>query len=144
MTPKSIEDFFEKYAAAFSQGDVEKISGLWKLPAFISARDQSAYLTDAQAFRKNTEALIAFYAEQGLARARKTVVSIDELCEDLAVVTTWDECFDASDHIITQWRHAYLVRETSAGIRAIAAVADSELNAWSARGTPLCSRDSPK
>jgi hypothetical protein len=67
-----------------------------------------------------------------VAQARKTIVNITELSAGVAVVTTWDELFDAAGKHIAQWQHAYLVRETEVGLRAIAAVADRELSALAA------------
>lgn len=57
--------------------------------------------------------------------------------EGVAVVTTLDELFDGAGEQIARWEHAYLVRETADGLRAVAAVADNEVKAWKARGTPL-------
>jgi hypothetical protein len=137
MTPESIEKFFDEYAAAFSRRDVREISRLWKLPAFITTQARSVCFTDADEFRRNLEDQCAFYVRQGLAQAKKTIVNISGLSNDVALVTTWDELFDASGKHIAQWQHAYLVRETKAGIRAIAAVADRESTAWNAEDPPL-------
>ena len=144
MTRKTVEEFFDNYAAAFSRGDVDEISRLWMLPAFITTADRAVCFADVNAFRKNTEALCGFYADQGLSRAKKTVLDFNPLSDAVAAITTRDELFDSSGAPITQWVHAYLVRETDAGIRTIAAVADNEMNAWEARGTPLGRRGAQK
>ena len=141
MTRESLDDFFTHYADAFSRGDVGEIGRLWKLPAFITTRDKSACFADPEAFRRNTEAACAFYRGQGVARAKKCVLEIKLLGEGVAVVTTRDELFGGAGEEIARWEHAYLVRETADGLRAIAAVADNEVKAWKARGTPLGSSD---
>jgi len=84
MTRELVEQFFEQYAAAFSRGDVEEIGRLWMLPAFITTPNQSGCFMDADAFRKNTEALCAFYRDQGLFRAKKTIIQINQLCGGVA------------------------------------------------------------
>ncbi len=137
MTRKSVEDFFAAYAAAFSRLDVDGIVALWSLPALITTAERSGCFADREAFRRNTEALCAFYRAQGLSRAKKTVVRIHPLGDGVAAVTTRDEVFDARGRRIARWQHAYLIRKTAEGLRSIAAVADGEMRAWNARGTPL-------
>ncbi|MCA1827202.1 MAG: hypothetical protein ABR567_08425 [Myxococcales bacterium] len=137
MTRKAVQEFFAAYAEAFSHGDTEAIGQLWSLPALITAAQRSMCFADAEAFAKNTAAVCAFYREQGVVEARKTVLDVKDVGDTVAVVITRDEVVDASGREIARWKHAYLVRETPAGLRAIAAIADEEVQAWKARGTPL-------
>jgi hypothetical protein len=137
MTPEAVEEFFARYAAAFSRGDAKEIGSFWKLPAFITGPERSVCFTDAAAFRANTDALCGFYRARGMARAHKTVLRIDPAGERVAMVTTGDDLLDAEGRIIARWKHVYLLRETADGLRAIAAVGDDEISAWTAKGTPL-------
>jgi hypothetical protein len=137
MSTEAVEEFFARYAAAFSRGDVEEIGSLWKLPAFITTPERSVCFTDGAAFRANTDALCEFYRARGMVRAHKTVLRIDRAGERVAMVTTGDDLLDAEGRSIARWNHVYLLRETADGLRAIAAVADEEISAWTAKGTPL-------
>jgi hypothetical protein len=74
---------------------------------------------------------------------KKTIVGVVPLSDAVAAVKTCYELLDAAAHLITRWEHAYLIRETEAGLRPIAAIADNELAAWNARGTPLGSSSAP-
>jgi hypothetical protein len=65
------------------------------------------------------------------------VLRVDPAGERVAMVTTGDDLLDAEGRIIARWKHVYLLRETADGLRAIAAVADDEISAWTAKGTPL-------
>jgi len=56
-------------------------------------------------------------------------LEIKLLGEGVAVVITRDELFGGAGEEIARWEHAYLVRETADGLRAIAAVADNEVKA---------------
>jgi hypothetical protein len=136
MTAESIEVFFDRYAKAFSCADVDAVTDLWSFPAFISTPERDVVFAE-QEFRKNTKALCDFYGRQGLARAEKTIASIHHLADDVASVCTIDTLFDDAGEQIATWKHAYMLRETDAGIRASIAVADAELTAWRTRGTPL-------
>jgi hypothetical protein len=102
----------------------------------MAARGKRAAL-EAEAFRTNTEALCRFYAAQGLARAHKDVLEVKPLTDTLDTVRTADTLFDADGEVIAAWEHVYLVSETEAGPKVIAALPDDELDAWTVRGTPL-------
>ena len=131
-----IERFFERYASAFSRGDAAAVSELWAFPAFVVARGRQAAL-GAEAFRANTEALIGFYRGQGMARAEKRVLAAEALFDGLWLVRTADRITDAAGAEIAAWEHLYLLSRTAAGLRAVAAMPDGELDAWERRGTPL-------
>jgi hypothetical protein len=133
---EEIAAFFEAYAEAFSRGDAEAVCALWAFPAFFAARGKRAALDEA-AFRANTEALLAFYRAQGMARAEKRLLAAEPLFDGLWLARTGDRLLDAGGAIIAEWEHAYLLSRTDGGLRAVAAMPDAELDAWQARGTPL-------
>jgi hypothetical protein len=115
---EEIARFFDSYAEAFSRGDAEAVAALWAFPAFFVARGKRAALDEA-AFRANTEAILAFYRAQGVARAEKRLIGAEPLFDGLWLARTADRLVDAG------------------GLRAVAAMPDAELDAWTARGTPL-------
>lgn len=136
MTAGAIDAYFRDYVGAFSRGDVDALVGLWRFPATISTRERTVVF-DEPGFRKNVEALCGFYRLQGMAEARKTASGSHYLQPDVASVTTEDALLDGAGNLIAAWSHAYLLREDEDGIHAIAAIADGEVEAWAARGTPL-------
>jgi hypothetical protein len=136
MTAEAIEAYFGDYVRAFSRCDVDALVGLWRFPATISTRDRTVVF-DEPGFRKNVEALCAFYRRQGMAETRKTISGSHHFGSAVASVTTEDALYDRAGNLIAAWSHFYLLREGEDGIRAISAVADSEVEVWAARGTPL-------
>ena len=136
MTAEAIEAYFGDYARAFSRCDVDAVVGLWRFPATVSTGDRITVFDEA-GFRKNVEALCDFYRRQGMAEARKTISGSHHFSSAVAAVTTEDALYDRAGGPIAAWSHFYLLRESEAGIRAITAVADAEVEAWAARGTPL-------
>jgi hypothetical protein len=136
VTAAAIREYFRGYAEAFGRGDVGAIVGLWRFPATVSTRERDVAF-DEPAFRRNVEALCEFYRRQGVAQARKTVSASHFFGPEVAAVTTEDSLHDAAGGLIAAWSHFYLLRETGDGIRAFGAVADGEVAAWAARGTPL-------
>jgi hypothetical protein len=133
----AIVAFFQLYASAFSECDVDKITSLWSFPAYISAEEQAAVYVDAGAFRDNTEKLCDFYKSMGLVVAKKDVLTIEELYSGIVVARTKDELYDSDGKLIAHWEHVYLLRNTDSGWRAITAVADGEMAAWRAKGISL-------
>jgi hypothetical protein len=136
MTTAQLDALFAGYAEAFTCGDVDRICDSWAYPATITGRGKRASL-DAAAFRANIHALLAFYRAQGVASARKRVLRFDEQFDGTALVRTKDRLADAGGAPIASWEHVYIVTDTTEGPRVIMAMADGELDAWQARGTPL-------
>lgn len=130
------EAYFAAYVAAFNRRDAEAVAALWAFPATIVARGRSACF-DQEAFRSNTEALCAFYERREVAAAHKWVIGAEALFPGLWLVRTADRMTDEAGAEIVRWEHVYLIAETEAGPRALVAMADGEVEAWEARGTPL-------
>ena len=136
MTAAQVEDFFKRYADAFSRFDIDEICTMWAYPAYIAGRGKRASLTEDE-FRANTAALCAFYDRQGMKKARKQVVELARLIGGTTAVRTADQVFDGEGSVIAAWEHVYVLSETTDGIKAITALPDEELDAWDARGTPM-------
>jgi len=133
----TITEFFDNYAAAFTECDISAIAELWQFPAYITTEGASAAYEEPQAFKKNIVQLCDFYQRQGMAYAQKAVLQTQPLYPRLVMVRTKDELFDGNDRVITSWEHSYIMRLTGTGWKAIAAFADGEIAAWRANGTPL-------
>ncbi|MEM7792786.1 MAG: hypothetical protein AAF546_15375 [Verrucomicrobiota bacterium] len=133
----SIVLFFELYASSFTKCDVSAISRLWHLPAFITADQRSAVFDDEQRFASNTQALCDFYQRQGVVRATKEVLATDEHYPGVVTVRTRDDLFGEDDSLVVTWEHTYMIRRIDGEWRVLIAVADGEVAAWNARGTPL-------
>jgi hypothetical protein len=136
MRREEVEALFDDYAAAFGRGDVDRICGHWAFPAYFAARGKRAALDEA-AFRANAEALCRFYAERGVAAARKRVAALAPLVGGLAFARTADRLLDAYGGTVAEWEHGYVLSETASGPRLVMAMPDGELDAWQRKGTPL-------
>jgi len=139
MSRAEAKAFFDGYADCFSRGDVAGVLAHWSLPAFISG-PRSGVFSDADAFLANTQALCAFYAAQGVVRADKTILDVQPQFDGVALARTGDRLSDATGKTVAEWEHVYMLRREDAGWKAFLAIADGELAAWEARGTPLGSR----
>ena len=65
------------------------------------------------------------------------MIGVQPLSESIALVTTRFRLDDAAGEEVAEWDHLYLVSATEQGLKLIAALPEAELDAWTARGTPL-------
>lgn len=139
MTPAAVSDFYARYTSAFMQHDSDALVAAWAFPAVI-AGPKGNMAFDAPAFRRNVEALFGFYDRQGVASVTADIAALTVLGDDVVLSQTDYAMLDKDGALIAGWQTPYMLRNTADGLRAFAAVADSEVAAWAARGTPMGSR----
>lgn len=135
----AVTDFYGCYTAAFMRHDSDALVAAWSFPAAIAGPNGNAVF-DAPALRRNVEALFGFYDRQGVASVTADVAALTMLADNVVLSQTDYAMFDGDGGLITGWQTPYLLRDTADGLRAFSAVADSEIAAWAARGTPMGSR----
>lgn len=136
MTAAQVQLLFSDYADAFSVRAIDRITESWTFPAFILFSGKQIGF-DRQAFYDNATRLCAFYGAQGVVRAHKEIVALYHFTTTNASVKTADKLYDATDQLIAEWEHVYLLTETADGLKIAAAIADNEVCAWRDRGTPI-------
>jgi len=132
---KEIEAFFADYVDAFARWDVDAVCALWA-PVSLFVMPHANAAMDAAAFRDNGVKLLDFYRRQGVARPEGRLLSCAELFPGVAEARMAYRLFDAAGAEIVAWEHVYMLRKADHW-RAVLAVADGEIAAWAARGTPL-------
>ena len=135
---KQIGQMMDEYASSFADFEASKVASFWLFPALICVGATSTCFSSIDAFADNAIALNAFYNEQGVARAEKSVIACDFVLDNCAHVTTLDKLSDANGGLIVSWRHHYTLRLVDEHKwKIVSAIADEEIEAWSRRGTPL-------
>ncbi|MGD9981937.1 MAG: hypothetical protein AB7H66_08805 [Hyphomonadaceae bacterium] len=129
------EAFVASYVDAFTRWDVDAACAHWAGGGLFLMPAGNAAL-DASAFRDNVAKLMDFYRRQHVAHPDAKLVSCAELFPGLAEVRVTYRLFDSAAAEIVAWEHIYLLRKTKRWF-AVLAVADGEIAAWAARGTPL-------
>ena len=132
-----LEAWCESYVAAFERFDATAIAEHWTFPALTTQAGQSFTFKSADHFTANTEKLLGFYKRQGVASVERRVLSHYEMGENAVAMTVSDDMRDASGNVLATWHAAYVMQRKDGDWRAVAAVADCEVAAWAARGTPL-------
>jgi len=131
-----IEAFFAGYVDAFARWDFDAVAALWMSPGLFMTPAGSLAL-DADAFRDNGAQLLAFYRAQGVSRPEGELVGCERLHDGVVLTRMRYRLFDMSGAQVVEWEHDYILRRTGEGWRAAFAVADGEIAAWAARGTPM-------
>ncbi|WOR16414.1 hypothetical protein RYZ27_07010 [Hyphomonas sp. FCG-A18] len=133
----AIEQWCQSYTAAFSNYDAVGIGAHWMFPAVILSGGRSLTFRDAEHFNKNTANLLSFYKAQDVAAARRRLIEYLELDAGAVSIKVADDMISSNGETIVSWTASYVLNKGSEGLRAVMAIADGELKAWAARGTPL-------
>ncbi len=138
MTLTQAQSHFDAYAGAFARRDMGAIAAMWQYPCFISDPNGGAAFRDADAFRRNLDRLSGFYDAQGVAHADARVQTANTDFDGVAQVRVDYRLADANGQTIIAWPTDYVLRRGGDGAwKACFAIADGEVAAWAARGTPL-------
>lgn len=132
-----LEDWCRSYLSGFNAFDVDAISDHWRFPALVLQTRRSIGFKSRDHFTKNTSALLGFYEVQGVNRAVRKLLDYLRLDSDTVAMTVEDWMLDKTGKTIVTWKAAYTLQRDEHQWKAVMAVAEGEVAAWKARGTPL-------
>lgn len=132
-----LEAWCRSYVMAFESYDAEAIAAHWTFPALTTQAGRSFTFKSAEHFAKNTGLLLGFYKAQKVAHVERRVADLLPMSPGAVSMTVQDRMLDADGKEIAAWQAAYILQNIDGSWKAVAAVADGEVDAWAARGTPL-------
>ncbi|MCR9269876.1 MAG: hypothetical protein NXH72_07825 [Hyphomonadaceae bacterium] len=132
-----LEDWCASYISAFMAWDAACIAAHWTFPALTTQAGKSFAFTSAEHFEKNTARLLSFYQNQNVQTVERKVDAVLPMSETAISLTVKDRMLDQHGAQIAGWTAAYILQRVDGRWKAVAAVADGEVAAWAARGTPL-------
>ena len=132
-----LDAWCQAYVGAFNAYDAAAIAAHWTFPALILSAGRSLAFASPAPFNRNTSALLEFYKRQNVKTAVRTLREHMMLDAHTASITVADNMRDSSDVEIVSWQAAYVLQRIDGAWRAAVALADGEVAAWAARGTPL-------
>ena len=132
-----LEAWCRSYVAAFERYEAEAIAAHWAFPALTTQAGRSFAFKSEEHFAKNTGRLLGFYQAQHVEHVQREVVDILIMGPNAVSMTVKDQMMDAEGGEIASWQAAYVLQRVDAKWKAVAAVADGEVEAWAQRGTPL-------
>ena len=134
---EDLEAWCRSYVAAFESYDAEAIASHWTFPALTTQAGRSFTFKSAEHFAKNTGLLLGFYKAQAVESVERRVVDLLSMSADAVSMTVQDRMLRGDGQEIATWQAAYVLQRVDGAWKAVAAVADGEVDAWAARGTPL-------
>lgn len=132
-----LEAWCASYINAFLSWDADAIAAHWAFPALTTQAGRSFVFKSAEHFAINTQRLLDFYKSQQVFQVERVVMDLMPLSETAVSVKVSDRMNAADGTEIATWQAAYVLQKRDQSWRAIAAIADGEVAAWAARGTPL-------
>ncbi|MEO1662286.1 MAG: hypothetical protein AAFR51_14945 [Pseudomonadota bacterium] len=132
-----LEAWCRSYVTAFATYNAEAIAAHWTFPALTTQKGQSFAFKSVDHFATNTSRLLGFYKQQRVDKAVRNVIDLLPMSDDAVAMTVRDEMRDPEGGLIVAWTAAYVMQRVDGAWKAVAAVADGEVTAWAAKGTPL-------
>ena len=132
-----LEAWCASYTKAFLAWDADAIAAHWAFPALTTQAGRSFVFKSVEHFATNTKRLLDFYKSQQVFQVERVVTDLMPLSETAVSLKVSDRMSAADGTEIATWQAAYVLQKRDQSWRAIAAIADGEVAAWAARGTPL-------
>jgi hypothetical protein len=125
-TPTGIDeltDFFDRYGAALTMGDVAGIAGCYTLPGMVVSGSYSFTFTSPAAVALSFLGAAPSYREQRIVAAHAQISDVQQLGSALAMVAVTWEYLDATGCAVPGDSYRYLVRLEPAGWRICTVIA---------------------
>jgi hypothetical protein len=83
----SVQQYFDRFAAAMTSGDTRELVKLWGVPAFVIGRDEARVVQSESEVEQFFDGAKEMYNERGIVQTRADIVSLDWVGTDLVVAT---------------------------------------------------------
>ncbi|MFF5292259.1 hypothetical protein [Paractinoplanes globisporus] len=118
-----LSDFFDRYGAALTTGDVTAVAGCYALPGMVVADSYSFTFTSPAAVALSFLGAAPGYREQRIVAANAQFLDVRQLSEALIMVEVEWEYLDSEGQALSGERFHYLLRTDTSGPRITTVVA---------------------
>jgi len=118
-----VSDFFDRYGAALTSGDVAAVAGCYALPGMVVADSYSFTFTSPAAVALSFLGAAPTYREQRIVAANAQFLDVRQLSEALILVGVEWEYLDSDGRAVNGERFHYLLRTDTSGPRITTVVA---------------------
>jgi hypothetical protein len=118
-----LTDFFDRYGAALTSGDVSAVAGCYALPGMVVADSYSFTFASPAAVALSFLGAAPAYREQQIVAAHAQLLDVQPISEALALVQVEWEYLDSSGNAVPGESYRYLLRADSAGPRITTVIA---------------------
>ena len=125
------------YASAFQTGDMDSVLPIFAEPCMVHTRLGSSVYMKRSDISVNNKMLLAFYRSQGVVRAEATITEIDPLHRHFVQVFVNYRLINADNADVVSFTTVYGLKQDGERWVIHQVIAQDELEAWAARGTPM-------
>jgi len=118
-----LSDFFDRYGAALTSGDVAAVAGCYALPGMVVADSYSFTFTSPAAVALSFVGAAPAYHEQRIVAANAQLLDVRQLSDALIMVEVEWEYLDSDGRALSGERFHYLLRTDTSGPRITTVVA---------------------
>lgn len=119
----NLADFFGRYGAALTTGDVAAVAGCYALPGMVVADSYSFTFSSPAAVALSFLGAAPAYREQQIVAAHAQLRDIQRLSDALALVTAQWEYLDSAGNAVPGESYRYLIRADADGPRITTVIA---------------------
>lgn len=118
-----LTDFFDRYGAALTAGDVAAVAGCYALPGMVVADSYSFTFTSPAAVALSFLGAAPAYREQQIVAAHAELLDVQQLSPALVMAAVRWEYLDSRGGALAGESYRYLLRTDSSGPRITTVVA---------------------
>jgi hypothetical protein len=118
-----LTDFFDRYGAALTSGDVAAVAGCYALPGMVVADSYSFTFTSPAAVALSFLGAAPAYREQQIVAAHAQLLDVQAFTPALTMVAVQWEYLDATGNAVTGERYRYVLRSDADGPRITTVIA---------------------
>jgi hypothetical protein len=118
-----LTEFFGRYGAALTTGDVAAVAGCYALPGMVVADSYSFTFASTAAVALSFLGAAPAYREQQIVAAHAQLLDVQQLSPALTMVSVEWEYLDAAGNALTGERYRYVLRTDADGPRITTVIA---------------------
>ena len=118
-----LTDFFDRYGAALTSGDVSGVAGCYALPGMVVADTYSFTFASPAAVALSFLGAAPAYREQQIVAAHAQMRDVQRLSDALAMVAVQWEYLDSTGNAVPGESYRYLIRSDADGPRITTVIA---------------------
>jgi hypothetical protein len=130
-------DLWRQYGSAFQTGDVDALLPVFAEPCVVQARDFVAVYNRREDISANNNALLAFYRLQGVTKVDLQIAEVDPLHRHFVHMQVRYRLLDRDGDEVVHFTTIYSLKHEGTRWLIHQIIAQDEVDAWAARGTPL-------
>ncbi|MGX6607830.1 hypothetical protein ACWKSP_37750 [Micromonosporaceae bacterium Da 78-11] len=118
-----LTEFFDRYGAALTTGDVSAVARCYALPGMVVADSYSFTFTSPAAVALSFLGAAPAYREQQIVAAHAQLLDVQRISDALAMVAVEWEYLDSSGNAVPGESYRYLLRADASGPRITTVIA---------------------